>query len=218
MRAEFWRERWRDGRIAFHQPRVDVDLMKHWADLGLGAQCPVFVPLCGKSLDLLWLRARGHPVIGVELSAIAVEAFCMENGIAARRRTLPGFDRYQAADLDLLCGDFFALTPALLPGVAAVYDRAALISWNEALRQPYVEHLAALTGPGTETLLITLEYDQDQTAGPPFSVPAAEVERLYARHHTVHELSRQDILSGEPRMRARGVTELVAVCYRLTRL
>jgi thiopurine S-methyltransferase len=218
MRHEFWLERWRDGRIAFHQPRVDVDLIGHWADLGLNVKCPVFVPLCGKSLDLLWLRDRGHPVIGVELSTIAVEAFCVENGIDARRRTMPGFDCYQTPDLELLCGDFFDLTPALLANVGAVYDRAALISWNEALRQPYVEHLAALTGPGTETLLITLEYDQDQTAGPPFSVPAAEVDRLYSRHHAVRELSRQDILSSEPRMQARGVTELAAVCYRLTRL
>jgi thiopurine S-methyltransferase len=217
MRPDFWLERWREGRIAFHQPSVEVHLSRHWIDLGLAANCPVFVPLCGKSLDLLWLRDRGHAVIGVELSAIALESFCMENGIAARRRSVPGFDRYQAPSLELLCGDFFALTPAHLAQVAAVYDRAVLISWDPELRQPYVEHLAALTHPGTATLLITLEYDQTQTAGPPFSVPAAEVERLYSPHHGVRELSRHDILSSEPRMQARGLTELSLVCYRLTR-
>jgi thiopurine S-methyltransferase len=218
MGPDFWLERWRDGRIAFHQPSVEVYLTRHWSDLGLAENCPVFVPLCGKSLDLLWLRARGHAVVGVELSAIALESFCMENGIPARRRALPGFDRYQAPQLELLRGDFFALTPAHLGHVAAVYDRAALISWNPELRQPYVAHLAALTESGTQTLLITLEYDQTVTAGPPFSVPAAEVRRLYSPHHAVCELSRHDILSHEPRLQARGLTELSLVCYRLTKL
>ena len=47
------------------------------------------MPLCGKSLDLLWLRDQGHLVIGVELSATAFEDFCLENGIPARRRNKP---------------------------------------------------------------------------------------------------------------------------------
>jgi thiopurine S-methyltransferase len=218
MQPEFWRERWRAGQIGFHRPTVDAYLRQHWQDLNLARDSRVFVPLCGKSVDLVWLRDRGHPVVGVELSAVALEAFCAENGIAARRRALPPFDTYETPDFELYCGDFFDLTAAQLGSVAAVYDRAALISWNRELREPYAERMAALTGSGTETLLITMEYDQAQTAGPPFSVPTAEVERLYSRHHKVRELSRLDILANEPRMRARGVTELHEVCYRLTRL
>ena len=78
--------------------------------------------------------------------------------------------------------------------------------------------MTALTSPGTQTLLITLEYPQAQMSGPPFSVGADEVERLYARNHAIQRLSRQDILANEPRLRSRGVTELHEVCYRLTRL
>ena len=155
---------------------------------------------------------------GVELSTVALESFCMEHGIPAKRRLLDDFDVYEAPKLRLLRGDFFALTPELLGPIPAVYDRAALISWAPELRATYVKHISALTNPGTQTLLVTLEYRQEQMKGPPFSVGADEVHRLYAQHHEIRALSRQDILTSEPRLRARGVTQLHEVCYRLTRL
>ena len=218
MQAEFWQECWRTDRIGFHQPEVLQALVRHWPLLHLGANDRVFVPLCGKSLDLLWLRDQGHAVVGVELSAIAIEAFCMENGVAARRRTRGAFDRYDASHLELYCGDFFALTPAELGAVHAVYDRASLISWAPGLRDRYAQRMAELTPAGTRTLLVTLEYPQEQKAGPPFSVPTREVARLYAATHAIDEVSREDILDSEPRLRARGIRELHEVCYVLTRL
>ena len=218
MQPEFWRERWRTGQIGFHQSAVDRHLKEYWPALGLAPNSPVLVPLCGKSLDLMWLCEQRHSVTGVELSAAALESFCMENGIPAIRRTLETFDVYEAANLLLLCGDFFALTPELLGPVSAVYDRAALISWNLALRPAYVAHMRALTSPGTQTLLITMEYPQSQMTGPPFSLGADEIENLFGRDHAIQELARQDILAGEPRLRARGLKELQEVCYRLTRL
>lgn len=196
---------------------VDRHLRELWPQLGLPSDGRVLVPLCGKSLDLLWLRDRGHPVAGVELSAVALESFLRENGIAARRRALENFDLYEAAGLELYRGDFFALTPALLGSVRAVYDRAALIAWKPELRPAYVAHLAALTGPGTQTLLVAMEYPQEQMAGPPFSVSADDVERLYAGTHDIQTLSKHDVLANEPRLRARGLTQLHEVCYRLTR-
>lgn len=218
MQPEFWHERWRAGQIGFHQSAVDPRLQLHWPTLGLANDSRVFVPLCGKSLDLLWLRERGHAIAGVELSALALESFCLENGILAKRRILDDFDVYQAAKLELYRGDFFALTPGVLGPFAAVYDRAALISWQPELRAAYVEQLTSLTTPGVQSLLVAMEYPQAQMAGPPFSVSAEDVERLYSRHHSIQELSRTDILASEPRLRSRGVTQLHEVCYRLIRL
>jgi len=218
LQPEFWRERWRTGQIGFHQSAVDSRLTQHWDDLELAGGSRVFVPLCGKSLDLEWLREGGYLVAGVELSAVALESFCMERGIPAMRRTQGGFDVYEAPNLRLFCGDFFALTADLLGDVAALYDRAALISWAPELRAGYVEHVAALTRPGTQTLLLTLEYSQAQMSGPPFCVDADEVVRLYARHHAIQQLSKHDVLANEPRLRSRGLTQLQEVCYRLMRL
>ena len=218
MQPEFWHDRWRTGQIGFHQTAVDRHLEQHWPGFGLAHNSRAFVPLCGKSLDLKWLLERGHFVTGVDLSAVALESFCMEQGIPARRRTLRAFEVYETSDLNLYCGDFFALTRDLVGPIAAVYDRAALISWSPELRPRYVAHAATLTLPGTQTLLITLEYPQPQMPGPPFSVSADDVERLYSDNHSIRELSKDDILASEPRLRSRGLTQLHEVCYRLTRL
>lgn len=217
MQPEFWHARWRTGQIGFHQKAVDTLLTQQWPSLALAENSRVFVPLCGKSLDLVWLLGQGMSVSGIDLSAIALESFCMEQGVPARRRTLDHLDVYEASNLKLYCGDFFSLTAAQLGPASAVYDRAALISWAPELRAAYVAHMASLTELGTQTLLITMEYPQAQMSGPPFSVSTGDIESLYGPNHTIRELTRRDILQSEPRLRARGLTKLTEVCYHLTR-
>jgi thiopurine S-methyltransferase len=218
MQPEFWHERWRSGQIGFHQSAVDRSLRRHWSALGLANRsCRVFVPLCGKSLDLLWLREQEHIVTGVEISATALEWFCLENGVPARRRTLARFDVYEATNLQLFRGDFFALTPELLGELAAIYDRAALISWAPEFRAAYAAHIAELSPHGARMLLVTLEYPQPQMPGPPFSVSGEEVASLFAPHFALEEIAREDILAREARLRAKGITQLDEVCYQLVR-
>jgi thiopurine S-methyltransferase len=218
VQPDFWHDRWRSAQIGFHRPAIDDNLIQHWRSLSLPKAARVLVPLCGKSLDLLWLRDQGHTVVGIELSDIALQAFFVENGVAARRRALPSFDLYEAENLECFRGDLFELTAERLGRVAAVYDRASLISWAPEQRGRYVEHLTALTGTGTETLLVTLEYPQAEMKGPPFCVNSEDVHCLFSRHHSIEELTRRDVLADEPRMQARGVSSLTEVCYRITRL
>jgi thiopurine S-methyltransferase len=218
MQADLWQDRWRSGQIGFHQNEATRPLAQFWPRLKLPHGSSVFVPLCGKSLDLLWLRDQPHDVIGAELSEIGVESFLMENGVLARRHTCLGFNEYTAPGLRLLQGDFFELTRQMLEPVAANYDRASLIALPVELQARYVEKLIELTAPGTQTLLVTLEYPQSEMAGPPFSVDSLSVTRLYSVHHRIRELHREDILAKDPKLRARGVTQLYEVCYHLTRL
>jgi thiopurine S-methyltransferase len=218
VQPAFWQDRWRLAQTAFHQSSVDRYLSAYWPTLNPSANSTVFVPLCGKSLDLVWLRDRGHSVVGVDLSAVALESFCLEHGIPARRRVLADFDVYEADNLRLLRGDFFKLTRPQVGAARFIYDRAALISWSPSLRVPYVEHMRELSASGTQTLLITLEYPQDKMKGPPFSVTSDDVHHLYAADHSIEELARRDILELEPRFKARGLTDLHEVCYRLVRM
>ena len=218
MQADFWLDRWRTAQIGFHQAAADRHLKAYWPQLKLPANSPVFVPLCGKSLDLMWLQNLGHAVTGVELSPLALESFVMEHGIPALRRVLPSFDVFEADGFRLFCGDYFKLTPELLGSVSAVYDRAALISWEPAERAAYVEHLSSLTRPGTQTLLIAVEFPPEQMQGPPFPVTRDTIEDLYGGRYSIEELARHEILELEPRLKARGLTELREVCYRMTRL
>ena len=218
MESLFWQERWRAGQIGFHQAAVEPKLAELFPALKLPAGASVFVPLCGKSLDLLWLTARGYHVTGVELSAIAVEAFCLENGIPARRSLGGGFESFGTDRLTIHQGEFFALDRERLGRVAAIYDRASLIAWPVELRPRYIEHLTHLTGAGTKTLLMTLEYPEHEIKGPPFSLPEGEVRELYGKDHRIELLSRDDVLPSDARMRARGVTRLYQACYLLERL
>ena len=218
MQPDFWLNRWRAAQIGFHQMAVDRHLKAYWPLLKLPLDSPVFVPLCGKSLDLMWLRERGHLVTGVELAPVALESFVMEHGIPARRRVLADFDAYEAEGVKLYRGDFFKLTRSLLGNTSAVYDRAALISWPPAARESYVNHLTSLTSRGTQALLIAVEYPPEQMKGPPFPLSRDTIGDLYAGNYSIEELARHEILELEPRLKARGLTELREVCYRMTRL
>ena len=110
---------------------------------------------------------------------------------------------------------FFDVTPELLQGVAGVYDRAALIALPPALRTRYAGHSAAILPAATATLLVTMEYAQNEMNGPPFAVREEEVRRLYEKRSTVTCLFTKDILAESPRFRERGVHALVEKVYRL---
>ena len=83
MKKEFWLERWERQEIGFHQSEINPYLCQYWNEVHAARESEVFVPLCGKSRDMLWLRKQGHTVLGVELSAIAAQAFFKENGCIA---------------------------------------------------------------------------------------------------------------------------------------
>jgi thiopurine S-methyltransferase len=218
MQPAYWHERWRVGQTGFHQPLVEPNLETFWPSLALSAGAQVLVPLCGKSRDLTWLAAQGHHVLGIEYSTIAIENYFLENGIAARRRTAGKFEELSHGSMRILRGDFFDLASDNSSAIEAVYDRAALVALPPEVRRRYAQHLTALIPPATQMLLIALEYPQHQAAGPPFSVLQEEVNLLYGAGFAVELLSREDTLEREPRMRAKGVTEMSQVCYRLRRL
>lgn len=217
MQPEFWHQRWREGRTGFHQDRPTPLLVEHWPALGVAAGATVFVPLAGKSLDLAWLAAQGHRVLGVELSQLAVDQFFAALGEVPSRRTTPYGIHHQAGGIELIVGDAFGLDAAVLADCAAVYDRAALIALPPELRLRYAHELYASLPRACRGLLVTLEYPQHEKQGPPFSVEEAEVHALYGRDWEIATLERRDILAREPGFVAEGVTALATAAYRLRR-
>jgi thiopurine S-methyltransferase len=215
MEAEFWLQRWRENQIGFHQTRTTPALERYWSTLELPHGSRVFVPLAGKSLDLLWLAAQGHRVLGVELSALAVEQFFAENALTPTVHE-SRYGRHQVAGpVELIQGDAFALDEAALADCSGVYDRAALIALPPPTRARYVGELYARLPSGCRGLLVTLEYPQPQKKGPPFSVEEGEVRALYAPRWDVERLERRDVLAEEPRFVAEGLTALSSAAYRL---
>ncbi len=215
MQAEFWLERWERGEIGFHLDDINPYLRQYWPQLQVPAGSRVLVPLCGKSLDMLWLRDQGYRVTGIELSRLAVEAFFQEAGLMPEISVIGELQHYAAGDIEIFCGDFFALTAAGVPDLAAVYDRASLIALPPDLRSRYVPHLAALAGKSTVSLLVTMDYPQVEMPGPPFAVSEAEVRQLYDGLAQVQPLAVFDVLAQNERFRQRGLTRMHEHVYRL---
>ncbi|MEN8212863.1 MAG: thiopurine S-methyltransferase [Pseudomonadota bacterium] len=215
MDPEFWIERWQMGHTGFHLSHTNPWLEKCWPLVAAPVASTIFVPLCGKSLDLLWLRNQGFQVLGVEVSQLAVKEFFAEHALQPRVDRSGAFERWRCDGITLLVGDFFALEPGMVADVAAVYDRASLIALPGELRRRYVGKMGALFAAALPTLLITLEYDQQQMSGPPFSVAFAEVESLYRRRFSISQICSEEILDAEPRFRSKGVTSLIENVYLL---
>lgn len=215
MDAEFWHDRWVDNKIGFHLGEVNPYLVKYWPELKLHPGSRVFVPLCGKSLDLLWLAEQGYEVVGIEISPIAVQAFFKENCLSPKIEQHGAFELWQVDNISLICGDFFELSPFQLGEIAAVYDRASLIALPVDMRRAYVEHLADLCPPGIPRLLITLDYDQSKMHGPPFAVSDEEIQQLYSERDEIIRLEASDIIKDNERFSQRGLNSLVESVWRI---
>lgn len=184
MEQEFWQARWRENRIGFHEAAPNSLLTKHFPRIVLEAGQSVFVPLCGKALDLDWLLSQGLRVTGVEFNQGAVVEVFARLGQTPDVTQADGLTRYQSGELTLYAGDFFALSPAHLGQIDAVYDRAALVAVKPEDRQAYAAHLNRITGTAKQ-LLIGFDYDQSVMDGPPFSVPGSAVQTLYQDSHEI---------------------------------
>jgi thiopurine S-methyltransferase len=214
MENHHWLSRWKNGNIAFHLSTVNPLLEKHWSTLKIPANSNILVPLCGKSLDLLWLANQGHQVIGVELSKLACEAFFKENKIPYDIEKTDNFTCFYNAQIKLYCGDFFELTSALLPPFAAVYDRAALIALPEELRQRYVHHVMHLMDPGCQMLLIVYE-SENNVQGPPYPIPFNEIKKLYEKRFHIHVLAHLQKIKLPEHLYVKGYRQVNEVVYHL---
>ena len=216
MQPEFWHKKWASNQIGFHLPQVNPYLQRHWPELAIPARARVLVPLCGKSLDLLWLAGQGHQVLGIELSQTAVEDFFSEQQLAPEVSNAGAFKVYRAGAIELWCGDFFALTARDVADCAALYDRAALIALPPPMRERYGAHLQQILPAELRGLLITLDYDQAQLPGPPFAVEDNEVQRSWGCFWRLHMLQEQDVLGESWKFLRAGVTRLVERVYRIS--
>jgi thiopurine S-methyltransferase len=217
MEKAFWEESWERGDIGFHQNDIYHNLQRFYHRLAVAEGDPVFVPLCGKTLDMLWLQQQGASVIGVELSSLAVQAFFDENMLDVVRERDESFERYKNGDLEILCGDLFNLKQDDLAGSCVVYDRASLGALPPEMRRRYSLKLASLLPSGSRVLLVTFDYDQAEMAGPPFAVTTKELEELFAVDFTIEPLIETDALESYQALEKRGLTRLSENVYLLIR-
>jgi len=195
MESGFWHQRWEQNEIAFHKSEPNPLLVKYFTELSLAMGNRVFIPLCGKTLDISWLLSNGYCVAGAELSKIAIEQLFEELGLAPKISDAGEVDQYSAKDIDIFVGDMFLLSGSVLGPVDAVYDRAALVALPEELRKRYTLHLTEITHKAPQ-LLICYEYDQSLLEGPPFSVSNEEVCKHYSDSYDINLIASIDVSGG----------------------
>jgi thiopurine S-methyltransferase len=215
MHHSYWHQRWQEQQIGFHLDEVNPYLVKYWSRLALPENSRVFVPLCGKSHDLRYLAEQGYQVTGNELSTLAVEDFYTEQQLNASKTLLQNenpttgqtaMTLWNSDKINIFCGDFFTLKKEQLTDISAVYDRAALVALPPEMRENYVKKLLQLIPKKISMLLMTLDYDETQKQGPPFSVTKEEVYRLYQHEFSIEQLERAAIAPGERSPRSQNMS------------
>ncbi len=216
---DYWHSKWETNDTKWDQQEPNPLLVEYLNHLDLKPGARIFVPLSGKSIDMLWLAKQGYQVVGVELSLKACELFFKDHNIAYEKSKEGNFDVLNSEKISLLAGDFFDLTQNQLGKVDAVYDRAALIALSYEKQSAYAKHLQQLIKPHTPIMLITFSYNPQEMQGPPYAVSEKDVTTLFGSHISSTVLSNKAVMNIPAHLQAKGLTqvnELVFVLYSET--
>jgi thiopurine S-methyltransferase len=215
MDSFFWHKCWARNKLGFHQSDVHPLLSQYFKKLSLPSDQHVFVPLCGKTLDMAYL-AQYWQVTGNELSEIACSDFFLENNIEYQKKISGDFEQFFCPQLSLLQGDFFKLTADAIDRVDWIYDRAALIALPTTMQQTYVKHLKTFFCSHTRLFLVTVEFPKTQLRGPPFSITATDVQRLFSGF-TIECLATNELKDKQFAQRSLEVDYLTEKLYIITK-
>ncbi|WP_083232684.1 thiopurine S-methyltransferase [Endozoicomonas atrinae] len=210
-----WRSHWENNNIGFHLDQTNPMLVKHWPKIRAVPKDMVFVPLCGKSLDMIELHRQGHFVLGSELSEIAVEAFFTEQNLNHSKHEAGEHEYWSSERMAIIQGDFFTLAEESIPA-RFVYDRAALVALPPDMQEAYVEHLLRIAPDIEQILLVTVEYDDVAAAAPPFSIPPDRVKALYGEYFEIDLIETRDT-KPSPRKQAQGLKVITEHVFKLDR-
>jgi len=195
MEASFWHNKWEINQIGFHQDETNHLLIKHFGQLGLNKGDRIFIPLCGKTVDIAWLLSEGYQVAGAELSEIAIKQLFEELDITPEISEVGSLIHYHAENIDIYVGDIFNLSAEILGQVDGIFDRAALVALPTEMRRRYSSHLVNITENASQ-LLICFEYDQSVMKGPPFSIMSVEVQQHYVAYYKLRLLDAPNLEGG----------------------
>ena len=208
----FWHNRWQTQQIGWHRDAYNDLLTKHWERVGSNKGDQVLVPLCGKSLDMLWFASQGHSVVGLEMVEEAIQAFFEENKLDVSRETIHEQIHHTSEPFTIIESDIFNLKAGLTQA-DAWYDRAAMIAIPPTMRETYVEQIRQLTKPNAVGLLITFTYPQEEMEGPPFSLSDNEVKELFSNGFEVELLEQIDLTDEKDR----GLSQVKSSVFRINK-
>lgn len=220
LTLEEWQEKWVDHQIGFHKEQGHELLKKHLDTFLKGKSgLRVFFPLCGKAVEMKWFADRGHSVVGVEISELAIREFFTEQNLSYSEEPImeiPGAKVFKSSsgNISLYCCNLFDLPRTNIGKFDRIWDRGALVAINPCDRQRYADIMLSLVRKGFQYFLCVASYDPTKHSGPPFYVPDAEVKRLFGSVCNSQCLEKVDIF--EERYKRWGIDCLVEKLYLLT--
>jgi len=181
MDNKFWIGKWEKNEIGFHQSEYHQNIVKFWQEFVADETGAVFVPLCGKTLDMKFFIANGHTVYGAELSSIAIEAFFEENNLEYSIQD----NCYFNEKISIYSGDIFSLKKRHFENVKFIFDRAALVAIPYEIRIRYIKWLHD-NFPGANIFLETFYFDNTKI-GPPFSMSNKMIYECFGEYYDIEE-------------------------------
>ena len=200
-----WESRWNEGRIGFHRDSVNPHLVTYLNHLKRTGAKEIAVPLCGKSLDLIWLKEQDWNVTGIELVQKAIHEFFSYWNKRPTRSDIENRPNYRHENLNMLNADIFDLPVSLNGQFDAIYDRAAIVALPPAMRIRYADILLKLLKPGGRALIITYEAPTAPDSGPPYNVYEEEIPNLFSSCRTKLLESFHYLPESEPKLKIRGL-------------
>jgi thiopurine S-methyltransferase len=215
LEQQFWHQIWENNTIGFHQTDHHP-----WLEqiVKLKSNDDLFVPLCGKSLDMWPLSGHYRRLIGAELSDIACEDFFKDAGIVPNVAIEAEHRRYQTKTADyeikLWQGDYFSLSSHQISDADRldVFDRAAMVALPDQMRLPYVQQLRSLCKHAT-LFILTLEFDQQQLSGPPFALDDAMIHEYFSFASSIKKIATRPLSDKIFAQRKLRVDELAESLY-----
>ena len=209
----FWHDRWKNQLTGWHRAEYNDLMVKHWPSINAPEGSEVLVPLCGKSLDMLWLAEQGYSVVGMDMVEQAVQTFFTENQLSPESIQFGKLVKHSSPPFTIFQGDVFALEAGTVQA-DAWYDRAAMVAIPPSTRESYVQQIRQQTKPGAVGLLITFTYPQHEADGPPFSLTDEDAFSLFSEGFEIERLEVIDVSDEKDR----GVSSVTSSVFKITRL
>lgn len=212
MTLSYWNERWNDDNIGWHKTDVNPALAENIAALKNGrSTIKVFVPLCGKSVDMKWLYNNGHTIIGVEGCSKAIETFFTENNLKYERQN----NLYSTSDerLKIYNMNLYDCDVKILGEMDAIWDRGSFVAINYTDRHKYVAFMRNLCNKETRYLLDTLVYDTTVYGGPPVCATRDDIQKLFSEWAHIEQVYHSDEINSK--WRSKGLKSFDRYTYLL---
>ena len=181
--GEFYDAKYSKGYSPWHMDSVNYNLLKHYPNIQPAGEPlrKILVPMAGKTVDIKWLADKGHEVVAVEISQSACREVFQRDDIPFEELDCPAVKGKLFRSLDgkikMYCCDIFNFTAEIEGQFKSVWERGAVIAFEEDLRKKYFEHVKTLVTVGCAWMSSIFQYDRNVSSI--FIIKKKHLKQLY---------------------------------------